>query len=75
MCSDLDRSTVWAETAVSSQFLRMALALVIGAADEALTWIGYAKIFGAVVADPCYVSMPTIDGIDLVHPADRPSLL
>ena len=59
VCSDLDRSTVWAEAAVSSRFLRMALALGIGAADEALTWIGYAKIFRAVTADRCYVSMPT----------------
>ena len=51
MWSDLDRSTVWAETAVSSRFLHMALTLVIDAADEALTRIGYAKIFRAVTVD------------------------
>ena len=36
----LDRSTVWAETAVSSRILHMALTRGIGAADSALTWIG-----------------------------------
>ena len=55
----LDRSTVWAETAVSSRFLHMALTRGIGAADTALTWIGEAEIFRAVTADRCYVSMPT----------------
>ena len=34
--SDLDRSTVWAETAGSSRFLHMGLTREIGAADEAI---------------------------------------
>ena len=35
---DLDRSIVWAETAVSSRFLHMPLACDIDAADEAIRW-------------------------------------
>ena len=35
----LDRSTVWAETAVSSRFLHMALTRGIDEVDAALTWI------------------------------------